>query len=82
MDMLKVKDHVDLKELEKLGYKLGQDDGCHEAYIKELGYHDYIAIYDDRTILLDIEDFCGSSWEKFIENQLFDLIEADLIERI
>ena len=80
--MLKIKDNVDLKELEKFGYYLGQDDGCHKAYIKDLEYNDYIAIYDDRTILIDVEDFCGSSWEEFEEKLLQDLIKADLVEKV
>ena len=40
--MPKIRDDVDLKELEKFGYRLGQDDGCHEAYIKDLKYNDYL----------------------------------------
>lgn len=78
--MLKIKDDVDLKELEKFGYKLGLDDGCHEAYIKDLEYNDYIAIYEDKTIFIDVEDFCGSSWEEFVKEQLSDLTKADLVE--
>jgi len=78
-DMLKIKDDVDLKELEKFGYRLGLDDGCHEAYIKDLEYNDYIAIYKDRTIFIDIEDFCGSDWKKFQNEKLDDLIKAGLV---
>ena len=80
--MLKIRDDVDLKELEKFGYCLGQDDSCHKAYIKDLEYNDYIAIYDDRTILIDVEDFCGSSWEEFEKKLLQDLIKADLVEKV
>lgn len=80
--MLKIKDEVDLKELEKFGFKLGIDDSCHKAYIKDLEYNDYIAIYEDRTILLDIEDFCGSSWKQFVEEKLKDLIQANLVEKV
>lgn len=80
--MLRIKEGIDLKELEKLGYRLGIDDSCHEAYIKDLEYNDYIAIYEDRTIFIDVEDFCGSSWEKFEEELLNDLFLADMVERI
>lgn len=69
----------DFKELEKYGYHRGLDDGCHEAYIKDLGYNDYIAIYENRTILFDIEDFCGNSLQEFKEQQLQDLIKVELV---
>ena len=77
--MLKIRDDVDLKELEKFGYKLGQDDRCHKAYIKDLEYNDYIAIYEDRRILTDIEDFCGNNFEEFQNKLLHDLIKANLV---
>jgi hypothetical protein len=75
----KIRDDIDLKELEKFGYRLGQDDGCHEAYIKDLEYNDYIAIYEDGRIFIDVEDFCGSDWEQFQNELLQDLIKADLV---
>lgn len=78
----KLKENVDFNQLEQFGYRLGQDDGCHEAYIKDLEYNDYIAIYEDRTIFLDIEDFCGSSWKQFVEEMLADLIKANLVEKV
>lgn len=77
--MLKIRDDVDLKELEKFEYRLGKDDGCHEAYIKDLKYNDYIAIYGDKTIFVSIEDFCGSSWEELQKELLDDLITANLV---
>ena len=80
--MFKIKDEVDLKELEDFGYRLGTDDSYHKAYIKDLEYNDYIAIYEDRTIFLDIEDFCGSSWKSFVEEQLYDLIQAGYVEKV
>ena len=76
---LRIRDDVDLKELEKFGYRLGQDDGCHEAYIKDLTYNDYISIYKDRTILISIDDFCGSDWKKFQNELLYDLIKEGLV---
>lgn len=79
--MLKIRNDVDLKELEKFGYRLGQDDGCHEAYIKDLRYNDYIAIYEDRTIFISVDDFCGNDWEKFQNELLFDLIKGNLVEK-
>lgn len=81
-DYYKLKEDVNFNQLEQFGYYKGLDDSCHKAYIKDLEYNDYIAIYEDKTILVDVEDFCGSSWKKFIEDLLQDLIQADLVERI
>lgn len=78
----KLKDNIQFEELEKYGYHKGLDDGCHKAYIKDLKYNDYIAIYEDRTILIDIEDFCGNDWDKYVEKLLGDLIQAQIIEKV
>lgn len=78
--MYRIRKNIDLKELEKFGYRLGQDDGCHKAYIKDLKYNDYIAIYKDGTILIDVEDFCGSNFEEFQNELLYDLIKSNLVE--
>lgn len=80
--MLKIRDDVDLKELEKFGYYVGQDDCGYKAYKKDLKYNDYIAIYDDRTILIDLEDFCGSSLKELEKELLYDLIQAGLVEKV
>lgn len=76
--MLKIRDDAKLEDLEKFGYRLGQDDGCHEAYIKDLEYNDYIAIYEDGRIFISVEDFCGSDWEQFQNELLHDLIKEGL----
>ena len=80
--MLKIKDDVDLKELEKFGYKWTTDDVNHEAYVKYLEYGDYIAIYENKRYYIDIEDFCGSSWDELEEELLEDLIVAGIIEKV
>lgn len=77
--MLKIRDDVDLKELEKFGFKEGLDDGCHEALIKDLGYNDYIAIYEDGIIFVDVEDLMVSE-EDF--TPIKDLIQAGLVEKV
>ena len=77
--MLKIKDDVDLKELEKFGFKEGLDDGCHKALIKDLGYTDYIAVYEDRHILVDVEDLMVSE-EDF--TPIKNLIQAGLVEKV
>lgn len=79
----KVKDNINLEELIKYGYEYGKTDIMQPAYIKELEYGDYIAIYpDNRKICVYVEDFCGNSWSKFVDNLLQDLKEANLIEKL
>lgn len=78
--MSKLKNGINLKELDKFGYKLGIDDSCHQAYIKDLGNLDYIAIYEDRRILIDIEDFCGNDLKKYKDHLLMDLKKANMLE--
>ncbi len=82
MRYLKIKDDVDLKELEKFGYYLGKDDIMQKAYIKDLEYNDYIAIYENGNIYIGVEDFCGNSWSAFVNDLLNDLIKADLVEKV
>lgn len=77
-----LKTGVNIKRLEQFGYHKAIDDGCHECYRKDLEYTDYIAIYENGTILIDVEDFCGSSWSEFQEKMLSDLIKADLVEKV
>ena len=79
----KVKDNVNLEELNQYGYKFDKTDIMQPAYIKELEYGDYIAIYpDNRKICVYVEDFCGNSWSKFVDDLLQDLKEANLIEKL
>lgn len=79
--MLKIKDDVDLKELEKLGFKE------HEAEYRKWEQDVYIeeAIYIDKknkeiSIYLDDEYYrccCGGN----VLDILFDLIQAGLVEK-
>ena len=82
--MLKIKDDVDLKELEKFGFKFN------------VGYEDIITVYDcgdnrtylgidiNRTIFIN-SGLYGDCPTNFFEKQLvilYDLIKADLIEKV
>ena len=82
--MLKIKDNVDLKELEKFGFKYREAqrlDG--ECYFKE---------YDGEEITISIngyihcEDTSGSyNFGAFVEYSLdtiYDLIKADLVKKV
>lgn len=87
--MLKIKDDVDLKELEKFDYELQEDwwnrptkiDGSEGEYI----YNKHVAPYTSieieiktRKITEQQEDRFRNVEEKYID----DLIKADLVEKV
>lgn len=84
---LKIKDNVDLKKLEKFGFKqkYNEDTGKAEKYIKD-NKGTTITIYNEvKEILIDICFFPPeASQEDFIEfgTLLYDLIKADLVEKV
>lgn len=113
--MLKIKDEVDLKELEKFGFKIGKElakEKEFESILGEIGYEymanwyhkcetpliedewgdkvtrTHIHIKDDtRSIYIDLLNndctYHNSGDEiEFIENTLYDLITADLVEKV
>lgn len=69
--MLKIKDYVDLKELEKFGLK-EEDDGDYRIS-EEIGGETYFLLVgkSDRWIYFDRK-----------EDVLFDLIQAGLVEKV
>lgn len=69
--VLRIKSDVDLKELEKFGFKLN-DKG---QYIKE-----NTLIFKNRTISGRSRNL---GWSKlYIAYELFDIIKADLVEKV
>ena len=78
--MLKIKDNVDLKELEKYGFKkVKKDETDFVSYVKywQSKYdneYDCITIFDDRTLSFGIDGF--------EPDVLYDLIKADLVEKV
>lgn len=72
--MLKIKDNVDLKELEKFGFEKGN----------KYDWEDYIYDEDfyikDRQIVIESEWY-GYSLDRLTEI-LFDLIQAGLVEKV
>ena len=90
--MLKIKDNVDLKELEKFGFKLFQG----ASYIKEFDapmcitgnmFHTIIIYVKNRNIALRIvnSDYLMHTFNKElggIEDTIFDLIQAGLVEKV
>lgn len=80
--MLKIKDEVDLKELEKFGYMYWDKEGALIKYMKFLEYF-HIVIYEDRRI--DIQLPINSILNKKdikIETFIDDLIQANLVEKV
>ena len=75
--MLKIKDNVDLKELEKFGFELKTDKYTGEYYYLEGYLNDEIIIYTENRVLILITIDC----EK-INNAIFDLIQAGLVEKV
>lgn len=79
--MLKIKDNVDLKELEKFGFELNQ---TFKYY--EYGYDKYdVSIY---ILILDRVLHCSTPYDYNTDDTdshldiLYDLIKADLVEKV
>lgn len=72
--MLKVKDNVDLKELEKFKFKLIQNKWGSDYYSNKL----LLIFVEDRQVRIGVTD----SLNQLAEDSLFDLIKADLLEKI
>ena len=78
--MLKIKDNVDLKELEKFGYE-EYDEGLNEPYIiyrKYIRPYISIDILPNRTITKNNDDSDGFVKKENIQ----DLIQAELVEKV
>jgi hypothetical protein len=83
--MLKIKDNVDLKELEKYGFKLYKCKSIdnYKWYEKIIEYDFNKKVYyyvniDNRTMEISIYD----GYDNKLDNTLYDLIKADLVEKI
>lgn len=78
--MLKIRDGIDLKELEKYGF----DELCF-YYRKAINYEYYevnISI-DKETKLITIQnDYYDSNYTSNIPSILYDLIKANLVEKV
>jgi len=71
--MLKIKDDVDLKELEKLNFK--KYEATHLLYFRK-DNHDF-ACADTRDRKYEILDLCSLSY-----NLTYDLIKTDILEKV
>lgn len=71
--MLKIKDDVDLKELEKLGFKYNKNIWGSDYYSNR-----FMFVYiDDRQICLKVLDI-----ENKAQEMLYDFIQAGLVEKV
>ena len=78
--MLKIKDNVDLKELEKFGfvYFEGRNYNFYECKSNENIELTYFVDCDFRNITVSTYD--GDEVE--LDNLIYDLIKADLVEKV
>ena len=78
--MLKIKDNVDLKELEKYGFR----ESCF-YYRKTIDYEYYevnISIDLDTRLIAIQNDYYDSNYTSYIPSVLYDLIKANLVEKV
>lgn len=81
--MLKIKDNVDLKELEKFGFKKVKEDFDFEYQYFVNGSWEKIGILSSRHIYFEIMK--RSIYGLIVEDRLsvlFDLIQAGLVEKV
>lgn len=82
--MLKIKDNVDPKKLEKYGFikvKKGMtdfDDCVKWWYSENRDEYDCLTVFKDRTLYVGFEAVGTSN----TLNKLYDLIKADLVEKV
>ena len=74
--MLKIKDNVDLKELEKFGFKVDRYNLQYEYHAKN-NFKDSIVIKVENKKIGFYQNYNGKSYDT-----LFDLIQAGLVEKV
>lgn len=93
--MLKIKDNVDLKELKKFGFKItydintGEINYCRLENKLHLRNHYFEVNVDIETRILEIRSYSNASFEnshcnieEIVEEILYDLTKADLVEKV
>ena len=73
--MLKIKDNVDLKELEKFGFKLYK--GYYKKHLEFSGIEIFVDV--EQRIIERSNQFV---FTKVYEDEIQDLIKADLVEKV
>ena len=82
--MLKIREDVDLKELEKYGFEYNK---FYMGYTKTIchgrrGQQFDLIVDDDRILSGYAEGADGSGEEGIIDDTIYDLIKADLVEKV
>lgn len=88
--MLKIKDNVDLKELEKFGFEFisskGHPFNCFDLYYKETEEKIHIEIFiDSRYVVIykyDLYEDESTILKDNIEQYVVDLTKADMVEKV
>ena len=78
--MLKIKDNIKLKDLKKFNFrKVTKEDGYADfaKYVCEFCSNEYICIYKSNEINIHT-----NGWKMKAQEMLFDLIEAELVEKV
>ena len=83
--MLKIKDNVDLKELEKFGFENNCNNKCLiKSYKQEFTQDDYVFINkEDKVIRIGhYQEEYGATNIIKVSDTLYDLIQANLVEKV
>ena len=78
--MLKIKDNVDLKELEKFGFKKEE-----YYYTVKFDYKYYkvnVMVELDRRCIIIQNDYYDSDYACYVPDVIYDLIQAGLVEKV
>lgn len=78
--MLKIKDNVNLKELEKYGFSTKSSYGWYEKLV-EYNWNEKMYIYI-RKDTLKIQVATYDCHNVYLDDTLYDLIKADLVEKV
>jgi len=82
--MLKLKDNVDLKELEKFGFEEYKE---HDGYVYDIipyikdKQYSYIEIFNE-TRRISCLEYVEDEYVQIAIEKLFDLIKAGLVEKV
>lgn len=77
--MLKIKDSVDLKELEKFTLKFNEENGRYEYIGRNFNGKTYIFINSWNRKILFVK---GKNYDDICLRILYDLIQAGLVEKV
>ena len=78
--MLKIKDNVDLKELEKFGFE--KLSSVREVYLFNIDGSEYLEIIEGKIHLYINDEYYNCYTGEKTFDKLYDLIQADLVEKV